>query len=246
MTDKNYPRASLVRNKTVHEIATCYVGNLIASVILRKLGSKRSIQITTDKAGDGLTGIVEGISPVNFWGLVLRKPYNKDLAVYISKSEIAALKELNGRILEDTYKLIHKTYSNNPLAVKYDDLYDSIRILSRRLKVQPMAVADILNGIRDFDELSTDHRHDLLVDVLNMLTADRESPYIPLIRKEISKTVRENKRGLTEDDGGASVGDAVITSGDVAGYPSVIGAKPMRRKVISVVRIKRKKETPKN
>lgn len=206
MVDK---RKQLLKMKT-EDITGAYTVTLLASLLLLKNNVKKAKTILHDVNNASLKKYRRDMSPLNFWGLVMFYPNNKDISKYLKPDVREELKKIAGTFLSIRIKAIHNTISLvNTLNLNWNTQYHNMRVVTLRLNNRTTNINIVRNGIDKWDDLSLNDKNIVIQKIFGLLLQyTPESSLIPLIG-DLSNEILTNATRNTMDTKSSLLKDVI-------------------------------------
>jgi hypothetical protein len=175
-----HPSLEQVSHLTAEDICAAYTATLIASQLLLRAKYKQVATLLKDQAHANLKTYKEhGMSPLNFWGMVVFSPFIASMKGQMQAHVVSDLKKLSGRITITRIHNIHKTLSTGSLIQDWDLQEENAKLVAMRLETRGQAINMAITGIRHWDDITLSDKNTIIAKVFYYL--QRHVPNSPLL-----------------------------------------------------------------
>lgn len=187
-------------NLSAEQIGYAYYANILAALVLLRAGNQRIVRVLKDAQHKTLKSYGVGISPLNFWGLVVHNSKNKAFDDIIGKRVRKDLDKMSGRFFSQSIRELHFPLSVNPTSIVWDDIMDLVHIYSLRVDAYDTKTRLIRGAIRQWDSLKPNAKASILQHMFFYLNQnDPHSVMLPLLRISINDVLLHPRKHANDE-----------------------------------------------
>lgn len=208
------------------EVKNAFFSNYLASLIMLKLQDLKGLMMINDREHSKLTGFDPNMSELNFWGMAMFYPQQKDVQARISQAAVRILTHESGMINDARIHKIMMVPLTNPESVDWEETIHSLHLMKDRYDMQSSMFNRLLLAIARWDDLGASQKKKAVNDAFTyLMQADPKSELLSRFRELSSSALLKgigsvamklvNHHRLKEDDGGGG-GEGVVATGTSA------------------------------
>ncbi len=238
LSEATAPDLSILKNMSAEQICLAYQATLLGSLLLLRAQDRAGLRLIRDPNHATLKKYDKSMSQLNFWGLVLFNPDNKDIKPHLQPQVFKQLWKIGHRFLISRIKNIHgKLSKQNGFIVDWDDQAENLRVVTLRFETRDSNTNLMRDGLVTFPDLSIGDKEVVVSKIFyNLMQHAPTSPLISRVREfankilltaNIDSTKDEIKmsdiskiKKLKEDgEGGGEVSSVDVGSSSSGGFP---------------------------
>ena len=196
------PNLNILQTISADKVYAAYQATLFGTLLLLRAQDSRATPMIKDTRHMSLKKYDKSMSQLNFWGLVLFNPDNKEIKPLLQKDVFKSLWKTGHRFLSTRIKNIHtKLSSINNFIVDWDDQAENLRVVSLRLENRSNDNNLIRHGLVNWPDLTVGEKETVVAKVFYQLMQHTPtSPLIGRVRELANKILLTANKDISQND----------------------------------------------